>query len=202
MAEHSRQHMAHLNQITDTNRRNVQVALVCGLVVAGMVGLSFAAVPLYNLFCRVTGYGGTTSAVEEITGPIIDRQVTVRFDASLARGMPWKFEPMQISQELKVGETAMAYYRVVNPTNRTIAGTATYNVTPQKAGSYFAKLECFCFTEQILEPGQSAELPVTYFVDPEIDNDPYMDDIKTLTLSYTFFEMDDVDGESVAKASR
>ena len=193
--------MAHTNQIAGANRRNLQVASICALVVIGMVGLSFAAVPLYNIFCRVTGYGGTTSAVDEVTGPILDREITVRFDASLARGMPWTFEPVQISNTLKVGETGLAYYRVENPTDRTISGTATFNVTPQKAGSYFAKLECFCFTEQVLGPGESAELPVTYFIDPEIDSDPYMDDIKTLTLSYTFFEMEDGGADSVANAA-
>jgi len=167
---------------------NKRIALVCVGVVAGMVGLSYAAVPLYDLFCRVTGYGGTTQVSAELAPDTIDRDMQVRFDASLASGMPWEFKPVQISQELKVGEMGLAFYQASNPTDRAVVGTATYNVTPQKAGAYFAKIECFCFTEQVLMPGQVVDMPVSYFIDPAIDEDPNMDDVKTITLSYTFFE--------------
>ena len=178
------------NHQMQPQRSNKKVALVCVGVVVGMIGMSYAAVPLYDLFCRVTGYGGTTQVSADLATDVIDRNIEVRFDASLASGMPWRFKPVQVSQKLKVGEMGLAFYQASNPTDRTVVGTATYNVTPQKAGAYFAKIECFCFTEQVLMPGQVVDMPVSYFIDPAIDEDPNMDDVKTITLSYTFFETD------------
>ena len=171
-------------------RHNSRVAAICITIVFGMVGAAYAAVPLYNIFCRVTGFGGTPAIADIVVGSALDRDVTVRFNANVARGMPWKFSPVQRTQTLKVGEVGLAHYRAENLTDRTIIGTATFNVTPQKVGVYFAKIECFCFTEQKLAPGEVADLPVTYFVDPAIDQDPYLDDVTTITLSYTFFEID------------
>lgn len=165
-----------------------------------MVGLSFAAVPLYDLFCRVTGYGGTTQVGTDAPGVVSDRRVTVRFNADTARGMPWRFRPSQREIVLRVGETGLAFYRAENPTGTSITGTSTFNVTPQKAGAYFVKIECFCFTEQVLAAGQSVEMPVEFFVDPAMLDDPNMSDVTTITLSYTFFRTrsDDAAGDAVA----
>lgn len=167
--------------------RNGRTALVLSGVVAGMVGLSFASVPLYKLFCQVTGYGGTTQRAEHGADRVIERVVTVRFNADTARDMPWIFRPLQRQIDVKVGENHLAYYRAENKSSQTITGTATFNVTPAKAGLYFSKIDCFCFTEQVLKPGESAELPVSFFVDPAISGDRNLDEVKTITLSYTFF---------------
>lgn len=168
--------------------KNLRVLTVCAVAAVGMVGAAYAAVPLYDLFCRVTGYGGTTQVAQYDAGQIIDRSVTVRFDASMARGFPWEFEPQQRSMQLQLGETALAFYRATNTSNRPITGVATYNVTPFKAAPYFSKLECFCFTEQTLQPGESMDMPVLFFVDPLMDEDQSLDDVRTITLSYTFWE--------------
>ncbi len=165
--------------------RRTVVILSC--IVAGMVGMSFAAVPLYNLFCRVTGYGGTTQVAEEQSKVVLDRKITVRFNADTARNMPWQFRPLQKEVTVRIGETGLALYEAYNPTNRRIVGNAAYNVTPSKAGLYFDKIACFCFNEQVLEPGQRVEMPVQFFVDPEIVKDSNLDEVKTITLSYTFF---------------
>lgn len=169
-------------------RRHKVMAWSCVGVVAMMVGLSFAAVPLYDIFCRVTGYGGTTQRADAGADHLGSRMVTVQFDSSVARGMPWVFRPEQREVRLRTGESAMAFYRATNPTDRAITGTATFNVSPPKAGLYFVKIECFCFTEQTLEPGQTVDMPVQFYVDPEIESDPNARDVKTITLSYTFFE--------------
>jgi cytochrome c oxidase assembly protein subunit 11 len=168
--------------------KNLRVLTVCAVAAVGMVGAAYAAVPLYDLFCRVTGYGGTTQVAQYDAGQIIDRSVTVRFDASMARGFPWEFEPQQRSMELQLGETALAFYRATNTSDRPITGVATYNVTPFKAAPYFSKLECFCFTEQTLQPGESMDMPVLFFVDPLMDEEESLDDVRTITLSYTFWE--------------
>ncbi|MEO1039346.1 MAG: cytochrome c oxidase assembly protein [Pseudomonadota bacterium] len=167
--------------------KNARVFAICFSIAGGMVGAAYAAVPLYDLFCRVTGYGGTTQVAQYEPGQIIDRQVTVRFDASNARGFPWTFEPVQKEMTLNVGETALAFYRATNTTDQPITGVATYNVTPFKVAPYFAKLECFCFTEQTLQPGESMDMPVIFFVDPQLDDEERLDDIRTVTLSYTFW---------------
>lgn len=159
-------------------------------VAIAMVGAAYAAVPLYNLFCQVTGYGGTTQVATEEAGSVLDRTVEVRFDASQSRDLPWTFEPMQPSMTVQVGETSLAFYRATNNSDRPVTGMASYNVTPFKAAPYFSKLECFCFTEQTLQPGESIEMPVLFFVDPLMDEESRMDDVHTITLSYTFFEQD------------
>jgi cytochrome c oxidase assembly protein subunit 11 len=171
--------------------QNTRVFAICGGVVVGMVGMAYAAVPLYDLFCRVTGYGGTTQLVQYDPGQVLDREVTVRFDASNARDFPWEFEPLQREMTVNVGETALAFYRATNTTDRPVTGVASYNVTPFKTGPYFAKLECFCFTEQTLGPGESMDMPVIFFVDPLMDEERRLDDIRTITLSYTFWEAGD-----------
>lgn len=169
-------------------RRHRRLALACVGVVAVMVGMSFAAVPLYDLFCRVTGYGGTTQRADAGSELLGTRDVKVEFDASVARDMPWHFKPLQRSITLRTGESGLIFYRASNPTDRRIVGTATFNVTPAKAGLYFVKTECFCFTEQVLEPGQSIDMPVQFYVDPRIEEDPNTKEVKAITLSYTFFE--------------
>lgn len=170
--------------------RNMKVVTACGVVVAGMVGMAYAAVPLYDLFCRVTGYGGTTRIAQYDPGAILDREVSVRFDASVNRDFPWAFEPLQREMTVRVGETALAFYRATNTTDRPVTGIASYNVTPFKAGPYFSKLECFCFNEQTLQPGESMDMPVIFFLDPLMDEEERLDDVRTITLSYTFFEAD------------
>jgi len=173
---------------TANGRSNTKLAFVLASVVAGMVGLSFASVPLYKLFCQVTGYGGTTQRAEQGASQVLDRVVTIRFNADNAPDLPWTFRPAQRQMEVKIGETQLAFYRAENKSGRTVTGTATFNVTPAKAGLYFSKLECFCFTEQTLKPGESVDMPVSFFVDPAIKDDRNLDDVKTITLSYTFFQ--------------
>jgi len=170
------------------NRANARVASGAALMAVLMIGAAYAAVPLYDLFCRVTGFGGTTQIAEAAPGKASDRLITVRFDASLNRKLPWKFEAPDNAVSLPVGESGWAFYSAKNMTDRTITGTATYNVSPDKAGYYFSKVDCFCFTEQVLAPGEAVDMPVSFFIDPEILTDPEMDDVKTITLSYTFFE--------------
>ncbi|MAU40768.1 MAG: cytochrome c oxidase assembly protein [Kordiimonas sp.] len=164
------------------------------LVIAAMIGLVVASVPLYRLFCQVTGYGGTTQQYIAEDGhlpAVLDRTMTVRFNADIARGLPWYFKPVQRDVTVKVGEEGLAFYKAVNNSDKPVTGTATFNVTPHKAGQYFTKIECFCFTEQTLQPGQSIDMPVTFFVDPEIAEDEHLDEVTEITLSYTFFPMKD-----------
>ena len=155
-------------------------------VAALMVSLSFAAVPFYSWFCQVTGFGGTPGQAASGQELILDRTMLVRFDASLEAGMPWTFVPEQRQMQLRIGETALAFYEVHNPTDKVLAGTASYNVMPDQAGAHFIKIECFCFIEQVLQPGESAVLPVSFYVDPGIVNDPEAAAIREITLSYTF----------------
>lgn len=171
--------------------KNRQLGGLMLLVAVGMVGLAFAAVPLYKLFCQVTGYGGTTKQVELASNTVIDRDVKVRFVANTHRDMPWEFKPVQVAQTLKIGAQNIAYYEAYNPTSHPVVGRATYNVTPHKAGEYFSKIDCFCFTEQILEPGERVVMPVVYFVDPDMDQDRNLDEVTEMTLSYTFFILDE-----------
>lgn len=167
------------------------IPLACVACVAGMIGLAYAAVPLYRIFCQVTGYGGTTQAADSGSDVVLDRMVTIRFDANTARGMAWHFQAEQRQMTLKIGETGLAFYKASNPTTRAITGTATFNVTPPQAGAYFNKIECFCFTEQKLLPGQDVRMPVIYYVDPAILEDPAAKNIEEITLSYTFTETAD-----------
>ncbi len=159
-------------------------------VVVFMGAMAWAAVPFYNWFCRVTGYGGTTNVATAESSQILDQTIKIRFDASKDRGMPWDFKPMQTEMTLRIGEDGLAFYEAYNPTDRPIAGQATYNVAPYDAGAYFSKIECFCFTEQVLMPGERVEMPVSFYVDPEIVNDPDAKFAKHITLSYTFYEID------------
>ncbi len=159
-------------------------------VVCVMTGLSFASVPLYDWFCRVTGYGGTTSVADGASDTVLDREVTVRFASATERGMPWEFKPVQTTMKVKIGETGLAFYEASNPTDRTVAGSASFNVTPFTAGGYFSKIDCFCFEEQVLAPGESVQMPVTFYVDPEIVEDDEAKLVHTITLSYTFHEID------------
>lgn len=174
---------------TAAARKNKRMLGILVLCVVGMIGASYAAVPLYKIFCQVTGFGGTTQVAAEESSIVLDRKMTVRFDAT-ANGVPWSFQPVQRQVELKVGESVVAYYRATNTSDRAVVGTATFNVTPLKVGQYFNKIECFCFTEQRLEPGQSVDMPVTFFVDPEIAQNRNLEEVKTITLSYTFFPVE------------
>ncbi len=169
----------------EARKRGVLIA--CLAAVFAMVGAAYAAVPLYNMFCRVTGFGGTTQVAT--TGPtqILDRTVTVRFDGSVADA-PLKFTPEQRTIDVRLGERALAYYTVTNMSDRTVNAVASYNVSPFKTGPYFSKLQCFCFTEQQFAPHESRELAVLFFVDPEMDSERRLDDVREITLSYTFFE--------------
>ena len=167
------------------NRRTA-IAAASGAVL--MICAAYAAVPLYDLFCRVTGFGGTPQVAEAAPGATGNRTITVRFDASLNRAMPWKFEAPEQAVTLPVGESGLAFYRAENLAAHDVVGTATYNVAPDKVGYYFSKIDCFCFTEQVLRPGEAVDMPVSFFIDPEILEDPEMDDVKTITLSYTFFQ--------------
>ena len=182
------------------NRKSVRLAFILASVVVGMIGLAYASVPLYDLFCRVTGYGGTTQQADIAPDVILDREIIIEFDANTSRNMPWDFKPVERRVTMKVGQSGLAFYEAFNPTDRVIKGTASFNVTPQKVGQYFTKIDCFCFTEQVLQPGERVDMPVTFFVDPEIDNDPNAKEVKVITLSYTFFLSDDDDEETEVSA--
>ena len=173
----------------DLARRNRAVALRAVLFVLFMVGLAFASVPLYRIFCQVTGFGGTPMRADAAPGAVAG-QVGVRFDANTARALPWRFHPEKPTEVVKIGERDIAFYVAKNLTARPITGTASFNVTPVQAGKYFSKIDCFCFTEQTLQPGQEMRMPVVFFVDPKILQDPDTKDISEITLSYTFFPVD------------
>lgn len=158
-------------------------------VVVFMAGLGWASVPLYDLFCRVTGYGGTTM-VGAGSDIVLDQTVTIRFDASRARDFPWEFRPAQRAMEIRIGETGLAFYEAYNPTDRPVAGTASYNVTPYEAGLFFTKIDCFCFNQQVLQPGERVLMPVTFYVDPAMVTSAEAQDVHTITLSYTFHALD------------
>jgi len=159
-------------------------------VVVLMGALAWASVPFYDWFCRVTGFGGVTGVAAAGSDEILDQTITIRFDASKDRDMPWKFKPVQREMTLRIGETGLAFYEAYNPTDRPVAGQASYNVTPYSAGGFFDKIECFCFTEQVLAPGERVQMPVTFFVDPQIVKDRSAKYVHTITLSYTFYEID------------
>ncbi|MGY8704449.1 cytochrome c oxidase assembly protein [Bradyrhizobium sp. 18BD] len=172
--------------------RDVVVASICGAVVALMVGASYAAVPFYNWFCRATGFNGTTQVAisAPATGPIA-RKIAVRFDSNVAPGLPWKFEPEQNEVEVNIGQVVTVFYTVTNQAARTTVGQAAYNVAPLTVGSYFQKINCFCFTEQTMAPGEKREMPVVFYVDPSIADDHENDGLNTITLSYTFYPVKD-----------
>lgn len=172
------------------NRSNRTVAIACVSFFVCMVGAAYASVPLYRLFCQVTGYGGTTQRVDQYSDTILDKTMKVRFDANTSNGLPWDFKPVQREVSLRIGETLMIKYEAQNLFDQPTYGRASFNVAPARAGAYFNKVECFCFTDTTLQPGESMEMPVVFFIDPEIVNDPDLKDVKTITLSYTFFPID------------
>ncbi len=165
------------------------LAQTLGVVVV-MGALAWASVPFYNWFCRVTGFGGVTAVADAGSDVVLDETIRVRFDASLSRDMPWEFRPLQLETELRIGQTGLAFYEAYNPTDRPIAGSASYNVAPFEAGGFFVKIDCFCFEMQVLQPGERVEMPVSFYVDPEIVTDRDAKFVKTITLSYTFYETD------------
>lgn len=171
------------------DRANRLVAAACAAFFATMLGVAYAAVPLYELFCQVTGYGGTTQRVSQASDVILDEEITVRFDSNVSGGLPWDFQPAQRSMTLPIGETGQAAYRATNFFDRPTSGRASFNVTPEAAGAYFNKLECFCFTDTELKPGETLAMPVVFFVDPDIVNAPELKGVRTITLSYTFFPL-------------
>ncbi len=155
-----------------------------------MGGLAWASVPFYDWFCRVTGFGGTPLLSADGADRILDQTIKIRFDASLERDMPWEFKPVAREMELRIGETALAFYEAYNPTDKPIAGSSSYNVAPYEAGGFFTKIDCFCFEEQVLQPGERVQMPVTFYVDPEIVEDRDSKYVHTITLSYTFYQID------------
>jgi cytochrome c oxidase assembly protein subunit 11 len=180
-------------------RRDATVAAICGFVVVLMVGASYAAVPFYNWFCRTTGFNGTTQVAESAptTAPL-ERTVAVRFDSNVAGGLPWKFEPEQTEIHIKIGQVVTVYYTVTNQSARTTTGQAAYNVAPLTVGAYFQKINCFCFTEQTMAPGETRQMPVVFYVDPALVKDSDNDGLNTITLSYTFYPVRDPAPKPVA----
>ncbi len=170
------------------DRRRTATYMVAVVVFMGSLG--WASVPLYDLFCRVTGFGGTTQVGDAGSDVILDQTVQIRFDASIERDFPWEFGPVERTMDLRIGDTGIAFYEAYNPTDQPIAGTASYNVAPYAAGSHFVKIDCFCFTYQVLQPGERVQMPVTFYVDPSLVDDPEARDIHTITLSYTFHHTD------------
>lgn len=179
-------------------RSSHMTALICVAVVAGMIGLSFAAVPLYTLFCQATGFGGTTQRAEGPAGKVLERKITVRFDANVRNGLDWNFRPITRQATLRVGETGEALFQVENTSDVPLTGTAIYNVTPEQAGIYFTKMSCFCFTEQTLQPGEKMDMPVIFYVDPAIAEDEELDYIHTITLSYSFYPVQNREASPLA----
>ena len=175
-------------------RSNARLALICLLVTSGMLGAAYASVPLYKRFCQLTGFGGTVRQAEAAPTTVLEKPITIRFDTNV-RDLPWSFKAEQVSQTLKIGSTGLAFFKVTNTSDQTLTGRATYNVMPASAGSYFQKLECFCFTDQTLKPGQTLDFPVVYFVDPKFATDEETRGTQEITLSYTFFQ----DVKSVGK---
>jgi len=169
--------------------RDAAVAAACGLFVAFMVGASYAAVPFYDWFCRATGFNGTTQVATQMPSGVLDRTIAVRFDANVMGGLPWKFEPEKTEINVRIGEVVTAYYTVTNLSARSTLGQAAYNVTPLTAGAYFQKINCFCFTEQRMAPGEKREMAVVFYVDPAMVKDEEHEQLSTITLSYTFYPL-------------
>jgi cytochrome c oxidase assembly protein subunit 11 len=167
---------------------NARLAWRLVAVVGGMLGLAYAAVPLYQAFCKATGFAGTPLVAQEGERPVIGRTVEVRFDSNTDANLPWRFQPVERSVKVHLGEEKLVFFRATNLSQRPIVGTATYNVTPEWTAGWFNKIQCFCFTEQLLQPGQSVDMPVLFFVDADMNKDRRYDDVRTITLSYTFYE--------------
>ena len=175
-----------------------KTALQATGVVVVMGALAWASVPFYDWFCRVTGFGGAAGIAAANDSEVLDRTMRLRFDASVERDMPWEFEPVVRLVEVPIGETAIAFYEATNPTDRPIRGSASYNVAPYEAGGFFTKIDCFCFEEQTLQPGETVRMPVTFFVDPEIVDDRDARFVHTITLSYTFHLLDEIEQAALA----
>ena len=189
-----------MSKDTDPKRRHSILALSLVGLVAGMVGLSFASVPLYRVFCQVTGYGGVPQRAEKAPGEVLDRTVTIRFDGNVDRSLPWTFAPKQQTMDMKIGETALAFFKATNNSSVPVSGRAIFNVSPELAGRYFTKIECFCFKQQTLAAGQTVDMPVTFFVDPKFVDDEDTKDISEITLSYTFYRSDEPNQPAAAAA--
>jgi cytochrome c oxidase assembly protein subunit 11 len=189
-----------MSKDTDPKRRHSILALSLVGLVAGMVGLSFASVPLYRVFCQVTGYGGVPQRAEKAPGEVLDRTVTIRFDGNVDRSLPWTFAPVQQTMDVKIGETALAFFKASNNGSGPVSGRAIFNVSPELAGRYFTKIECFCFKQQTLAAGQTVDMPVTFFVDPKFVDDEDTKDISEITLSYTFYRSDEPNQPAAAAA--
>lgn len=185
-------------------RRDMIVAGCCGVFVASMVGAAYAAVPLYNWFCRTTGFAGTTQVAHQAPDHVLGRTINVRFDSNVAPNLPWKFVPEQNEIKVRIGDVTTVKYKVINQAAREITAQASYNVSPPTVGAYFAKINCFCFTEQTMKPGESREMAVVFYVDPKIAQDSDQDTLSSITLSYTFFPVRPQDrpvAEVVGKSS-
>ena len=176
-------------------RMNVKVLAGLAGVVVFMGAAAWASVPLYDWFCRVTGYGGATVTSQSASEEMLDQTITVRFDASLERNMPWTFRPLELEVDTRIGENRLAFYEAYNPTESPVAGVASYNVYPFSAGGYFVKVDCFCFQQQVLQPGERVEMPVSFYVDPEIVNDPETRNLGMIILSYTFHRAEELEGQ-------
>src|ERR1700754_2873584 len=202
MANQPNQHQASAEEKASSRRgltRDAAVAAICGFVVVFMVGAAYAAVPFYNWFCRTTGFNGTTQvATSAPSAAPLARTIAVRFDSNVAGGLPWKFEPEQTEIEGRIGEVVTVYYTVTNQSARATTGQAAYNVAPLTVGSYFQKINCFCFTEQTMAPGEKREMAVVFYVDPSIVKDHDNDSLNTITLSYTFYPVRDPAPKPVA----
>jgi cytochrome c oxidase assembly protein subunit 11 len=185
--------------VIPNGRKNLRVAAIAGCAVLGMVGLTYASVPLYSMFCQATGFGGTTQRADAAPETATGKFITVRFDANTAASLGWNFRPVQPVMKVRIGEQNLAHYSATNTTGTVLTGSAIFNVTPSEAGAYFNKIQCFCFTEQTLKPGETADLPVDFFVDPAILDDPDSKSISEITLSYTFFPVDKPDAVSAVE---
>lgn len=183
-------------------RANAKLAIGLLGVAVLMVGLSFAAVPLYRIFCQVTGYGGTTQRADAPSNTVTDREIRVRFDATISSDLNWSFRPVERKITLKIGENRLAFYEAENLSDQKLTGTATFNVTPEIAGSYFSKIDCFCFTEQTLQPHQKVDMPVSFYIDPAILDDPDASRLEEITLSYTFFRASDAEAPEAAAVNQ
>jgi cytochrome c oxidase assembly protein subunit 11 len=182
--------MANRQSPGRNDRQHRAVALWCAALVAVMIGAAYASVPLYRLFCESTGFAGTPQRATRASEARLDKTISIRFDANVTPGMPWRFEPVQPTLDVKIGENALAFYRATNLSDHTLTGMATFNVTPEPAGGFFNKIQCFCFSEQVLEPGQSVEMPVSFFIDPQIVKDRDGRSISLIVLSYTFYPVE------------
>jgi cytochrome c oxidase assembly protein subunit 11 len=185
-----------------TSRRDIAVAAACGAFVAVMVGAAYAAVPLYNWFCRTTGFGGTTQVSTAAPDHQLGRTLTIRFDSNVAPGLPWRFEPEKPSIQVHIGQVVTVLYTVTNMSARETTAQASYNVSPPTTGGYFQKINCFCFTEQTMKPGETREMPVVFYVDPTLAKDAELDGLNTITLSYTFFPARQAEPQASVQGNR